>query len=125
MANNGFAKFAALSGFVAVLLGAFGAHSLKAIFTDYQMGIWQTAVFYQFIHTVVLLVVSQISVVDVNRKLFKTVCFCFVMGICFFSFSLYFLAIFSIKWLGIITPVGGVFLLMAWLLLFVLFKKGN
>ncbi|NVK24398.1 MAG: DUF423 domain-containing protein [Gammaproteobacteria bacterium] len=113
-----FSRFATLSGFIAVALGAFGAHALKTKFSAYQLDIWQTAVFYQFVHTLLLLFVSQqTSLICSRPMLLKTICYCLVAGILLFSGSLYLLAALSIKWLGAVTPLGGLLFLMSWMLL--------
>ena len=89
-------------GFLAVALGAFGAHGLKDLFAQNGMaGVWEKAVFYHFIHTVMLFVLAE-------RKPFPAVAWwCFLIGIFFFSGSLYLLALTNVPWLGAVTPVGG------------------
>ena len=114
-----FMIFAALSGFMAISLGAFAAHALKAIFNEYQRNIWQTAVFYQMIHTLLLLWVSRIQF----NPLTLSCMLLLSIGILLFSGSLYLLAYSQIKWLGAITPIGGLCLLLAWLLLAISFFK--
>jgi uncharacterized membrane protein YgdD (TMEM256/DUF423 family) len=99
--------------FFAVVLGAFGAHAVKNILLQNQTtSIWEKAVFYHFIHAVVLFILSQSE--KMNRFSFKS----FAVGILFFSGSLYILALTNLKWLGAITPLGGFAFLIGWLFLF-------
>lgn len=103
-------RVSATLGFLAVALGAFGAHGLKGILdTNHTAAIWEKAVFYHFIHTVMLYFVA-------GRAPFRAgPWFCFLCGILLFSGSLYLLAVTNIPWLGAITPFGGVSLLAGWL----------
>jgi len=102
-------RIAAAMGFLAVALGAFGAHGLKELFAQNGMaGVWEKAVFYHFIHAVMLFVLAE-------RKPFPAVAWwSFLTGILFFSGSLYLLAVTNVLWLGAVTPVGGVGLLFGW-----------
>src|SRR5258708_39848513 len=110
MTSTGALRIVAILGFFAVAVGAFGAHALKQILQHNETtAIWEKAVFYHFIHTVVMLVL-------VNRQPFHAgQWFCFLFGIVFFSGSLYFLALTNALWLGAITPVGGIAFLAGWL----------
>jgi uncharacterized membrane protein YgdD (TMEM256/DUF423 family) len=92
-----------------VALGAFGAHGLKYLLAQNGTAdIWKTAVFYHFIHAVMLFVLAE-------RKPFPAVAWwSFLTGILFFSGSLYLLAVTNVLWLGAVTPVGGVGLLFGW-----------
>ena len=105
-------RIAAAAGFLAVALGAFGAHGLKEVLT--QNGtttIWEKAVLYHFIHAVILFIL-------VERKVFPTFAWwSFLMGIVIFSGSLYLLAVTNVHWLGAITPIGGASFLAGWLAL--------
>ena len=102
-------RIAAATGLLAVALGAFGAHGLKQLFAQNgAAGIWEKAVFYHFVHAVMLFVLAE-------RKPFPTVSWWgFLVGITFFSGSLYLLAATNVHWLGAITPVGGVSFLVGW-----------
>src|SRR6185436_19533176 len=103
---------AALAGFLAVALGAFGAHGLKATLDAHgTLAIWQTGALYHLVHAVVLLVLAQRSVIA--RVPFAL----FGIGIVIFSGSLYAMAVTNVKWLGAITPLGGLCLLGGWLAL--------
>jgi uncharacterized membrane protein YgdD (TMEM256/DUF423 family) len=97
---------------LAVMAGAFGAHALKSRFDAYSMGIWEKAVFYHFIHALGLLIVPLMLVKSHSR-----ICWLLVAGIVFFSGSLYVLALSGITVLGAVTPIGGVCMIAAWLLL--------
>jgi uncharacterized membrane protein YgdD (TMEM256/DUF423 family) len=108
-------RLTALSGAIAVILGAFAAHSLKNSLTPQMLDIYQTAVLYQFIHTLALL--GAINLPLGERSLHWAVR-CFMLGIVLFSGSLYLIAVTGISVLGIITPIGGSAFIVGWLLLF-------
>ena len=97
-------------GFLAVALGAFGAHGLKHLLeANNTVTIWEKAVFYHFIHAVMLYLLA-------GRAPFRPgPWFCFLAGILLFSGSLYLLAFTNVHWLGAITPFGGVTFLAGWL----------
>jgi uncharacterized membrane protein YgdD (TMEM256/DUF423 family) len=104
---------AAVSGFLSVALGAFGAHSLKNILDEYGKSVYEKAVLYQMFHSMALFAIG------VLQHLFKGVSFSpagfgFLIGILLFSGSLYVLAITGLKWLGAITPIGGLAFLFGW-----------
>ncbi|HVU28621.1 MAG TPA: DUF423 domain-containing protein [Verrucomicrobiae bacterium] len=102
-------RIAAATGLLAVVLGAFGAHGLKHLFAQNGMAhVWETAVFYHFIHAVMLFVLAE-------RKSFpKVAWWSFLVGIFLFSGSLYLLAATNVHWLGAITPIGGVSFIIGW-----------
>ena len=99
-------------GLLSVVLGAFGAHALKDLLgRNGTAGVWQTAVFYHFIHAVMLFVLAE-------RKPFPAVAWWgFLIGILFFSGSLYLLALTGTPILGAITPIGGLCFIAGWGLL--------
>ena len=110
MTNSTALRIAAISGFLAVGLGAFGAHGLKELLTrNGTVTIWEKAVFYQFIHTLMLFILARRS------PLYSGPWFSFLAGIVIFSGSLYLLAITNFKWFGAITPIGGLSFLVGWL----------
>ena len=110
MTNTTASRAAALTGFLAVALGAFGAHGLKKILAQNgTASIWETAVFYHFVHAVMLFVLAE------RKPLAAGPWWCFLAGIVIFSGSLYLLAATGMDWLGAITPVGGISLLAGWL----------
>ena len=100
---------AAILGFTGVALGAFGAHGLKDVLAaNGTAAIWQTAVLYQLVHAVASLWAAE------HRPVVARL---WAAGIVVFSGSLYALALTNIRWLGAITPVGGVLFLIGWALL--------
>ena len=105
-------QVAAICGFLAVALGAFGAHGLKTTLSSLATSeIFEIAVRYQFLHALVMLLVSRL------RPFLASAWWCFLLGIIVFSGSLYIYALTGLKWLGAITPIGGVAFLAGWLLL--------
>src|SRR3989338_1021463 len=110
-------KTASFLMFVAVCLGAFGSHMLKDKLVGHYAEVYKTAVLYHFIHAMGLFVVAWLSVVAMSPKVTLAGQF-FVLGIVLFSGSLYVLSITQIKWVGAITPLGGLSFLMGWLLIF-------
>jgi len=122
-------NYSAIAAFllaVAVMLGAFGAHALKARLGAYEMGIWEKAVFYHFIHAVGLLVVSLLPRLGaVSATAAVWICGLLAAGIVLFSGSLYTLALSGMRILGAVTPVGGLSFIAAWLLLAVSLIRGQ
>ncbi len=114
-----FLLIAALGGACAVLLGAFGAHALKASLSQSMMNTWQTAVQYQFYHCLALLLVAILMRQGLMGGWINVSGFLFVGGILFFCLSLYLLALGGPRWLGPVTPVGGLFFIAAWCSLFI------
>ena len=112
-----FLVIAALSGFLAVALGAFGAHGLKDRLAPDLMAVYQTAVQYHFYHTLVLLAVAMLLLRYPQQGILVASGSLLVLGLLLFSGSLYALAWSGARWLGAITPLGGVAFLVAWLLL--------
>jgi uncharacterized membrane protein YgdD (TMEM256/DUF423 family) len=110
----------ALLGLLAVALGAFGAHALKDRLDEAAKGWWSTAVQYHFWHALALFAVAFVS----SRWPGKSVDaagWCFLLGALIFSGSLYAMSLTGARWLGAVTPLGGLLLLAGWLCL-VLFK---
>jgi uncharacterized membrane protein YgdD (TMEM256/DUF423 family) len=102
-------RVAASFGFLAVALGAFGAHGLKDLLqTHDRVGTWETAVLYHLAHAVVLLIVA------LARPQAVWAFRCFAAGILVFSGTLYLLCLTQWNWLGAITPIGGLLLLAGW-----------
>lgn len=100
----------AVAGFTAVAIGAFGAHGLREKLTPEMLEIYKTGVLYQFIHTIVLLILSLTNLI--KAKIASTF---FLAGIVLFSFSLYLYSTTGIQFFAMITPVGGVCFLIGWL----------
>jgi uncharacterized membrane protein YgdD (TMEM256/DUF423 family) len=113
-------RISVAAGFMAVALGAFGAHGLKDVLArNGTAAVWETAVFYHFIHAVMLFLLA-------GRKPFAAgAWWCFLAGIVIFSGSLYLLAVTNAHWLGILTPFGGASFLAGWTWLFFSVAKAN
>jgi uncharacterized membrane protein YgdD (TMEM256/DUF423 family) len=107
---------------LAVALGAFGAHSLEAYLEPPQLEVWKTAVNYQFIHALGLIIVSALADKPWMRaERLRYVQIFLLIGIVLFSGSLYFLSTrtimgINLSWLGPITPIGGVCFIAGWLM---------
>ena len=108
----------AISGCIVVMLGAFGAHGLKDILDSYGKSIYDKAVLYQMFHTLAILALGIIEKVLPEVQL-QLVGWAFLLGIVIFSGSLYILALTGIKWLGLITPIGGSLFIIGWIALFI------
>lgn len=117
-----FFTIAAISGALAVLLGAFGAHLLKQRLVPDLIEIYKTGVQYQFYHTIALFVVALLGRNN-PTKLLKWSGYLFITGMVIFSGMLYLLAITGIRSLGMVVPVGGVALVAAWVCLLLHFWK--
>jgi uncharacterized membrane protein YgdD (TMEM256/DUF423 family) len=112
-------KFGSLGAVLAglsVAAGAFGAHSLKEIISVDMLAAFETAARYQMYHALALLVVSGMLKHDPERGL-RVAGWWFVAGIALFSGSLYVVALTSTRWVGAITPLGGVAFLAGWMTL--------
>lgn len=110
----------ALFGMTAIIFGAFGAHALKKIMTGEQLASFETGVKYQMYHALVLLMLSFNMNLDTTLE--KYIVYCFILGTFLFSFSIYGLCISAAKgnkwkFLGPITPLGGLFLVVGWAML--------
>jgi len=104
-------------GFLSVALGAFGAHAFKEVLTaSKRLGTYETAVQYQMYHALAL-VFTGFMALYFPKTDFSWVAFSFLFGTIIFSGSLYILCATGIKWLGAITPIGGLGFLAGWLLL--------
>jgi uncharacterized membrane protein YgdD (TMEM256/DUF423 family) len=110
-----FLLLAAACALTGVALGAFGAHGLKTILTPTLLEVYKTGVTYQMWHALGLIALLHQQTPD--EKLLHWAGWLMFTGIVLFSGSLYLLAILNLKWLGMITPLGGVAFLIAWLLL--------
>ena len=104
-----FFRIAAVLCFLAVALGAFGAHSLRSTLESRGMvDVWNKAVFYHFIHAIALLVLALYGTIN------RGACWLLFTGIFLFSGSLYLMALSNLRWLGAITPLGGLCFLAGW-----------
>lgn len=107
----------AVNAFLSVGLGAFGAHGLKARLTSDLLAVYKTGVEYHFYHALGLLAVGLVAAQFPQSALVRGSGWAMLAGIVVFSGSLYILSITGIRWLGAITPIGGVAFLVAWALL--------
>jgi len=126
MTTDKFIKIAISFAVTAVALGALGTHALKEVLTESQLHSFETGVRYQLFHALALLVLV-LNAEKFNQHLKKSLTL-MTVGICLFSFSIYLLSIqeavgTSLSFLGPITPIGGLLLISAWLLLFCSIKK--
>jgi uncharacterized membrane protein YgdD (TMEM256/DUF423 family) len=102
-------RLAAILCFLAVGLGAFGAHALKATLQESGMlDVWNKAVLYHLVHAVALIALALHGAGN------RTAYYLIVAGILFFSGSLYVMALTNVRWLGAITPIGGLCFLAGW-----------
>ncbi|OJJ22059.1 hypothetical protein BKI52_08450 [marine bacterium AO1-C] len=102
---------------LSVALGAFGAHALKALLEKNQrVDVFETAVRYQFFHALALILLGILAQ-QMPHKYLNNAGYAFIIGIIIFSGSLYILAITNIRWLGAITPIGGVAFIVGWVLM--------
>jgi uncharacterized membrane protein YgdD (TMEM256/DUF423 family) len=114
-----FLIFAAVSGLLAVALGAFGAHALRGKLSENLLHAFETGVSYQMTHTLALLGVCLLMVHWGERTSLLVAASGFSLGILLFSGSLYGLALTGMKWLGPVTPLGGLAFLVGWAALLV------
>lgn len=110
-------RLAILFGLTAIILGAFGAHALKAVLSEQQLISFETGVRYQMYQALFLLFVGSTNLLSDKAK--KITTFFITIGVLFFSFSIYLLAtqgLFGInfKFLGPITPIGGLLIMIGW-----------
>ncbi len=128
--HKGFLKAGAIIGALSVALGAFAAHKLKEMVDPEAVAIFETGVRYQFYHVFALLAVGILYLNFKSRSL-KWAGILFIAGIILFSGSLYLLTyihasdIEGMKWVGPITPLGGVCFIVGWILLFVAVASTN
>ncbi|SMF54677.1 DUF423 domain-containing protein [Pseudobacteriovorax antillogorgiicola] len=104
----------AIFGALGVGLGAFAAHGLKARLSDYALGVFETAVRYQMYHALALIAVGLLAS-RIESNLVRIASYSFIIGTIIFSGSLYTLALTGIKWLGAITPIGGLAFIVGWI----------
>jgi uncharacterized membrane protein YgdD (TMEM256/DUF423 family) len=117
---------AALLGAIGIVFGAFGAHGLKELITVEAQQTFETGVRYQMYHTFFLLFVGSVSFIQ--QKIKKILFYLTVVGVILFSGSIYGLATneltaFDFKSIALMTPIGGLLLILSWLLLFIEFLR--
>jgi len=126
MTTNNFIRISIFFALTAVIFGALGAHYLKDLITSSQLTSFKTGVKYQFFHALAILLIS-LNKDKFNTHVKKSLFFLFI-GTLFFSFSIYLLALkdlllISFQYLALITPIGGILLIIGWFLLFFCLKK--
>ncbi len=125
--NNKIITTAAFFGMTAIILGAFGAHALKKVLNVDQLATFETGVKYQMYHALFLLFIGLNA--QIADKVKKTILILTILGVIFFSGSIYLLATdslnsFNFKVIGFVTPIGGLFLIGSWgILLWNFLKK--
>ena len=106
----------ALFALLAVMAGAFGAHGLRGVIDERGLEVFQTAVTYQIYHSLALILVAILPVAGLSRRLLGIAAGFFVAGILLFSGSLYLLVLTDLRWVGPVTPVGGMGFMVGWIL---------
>ena len=101
---------------MSVMLGAFAAHGLKSRLTEYSLGVFKTAAEYQMVHGLALIAVAILIKWGINLTMAGGF---FIAGTLLFSGSLYLLALSGMKWLGPITPLGGLCFIIGWVVILV------
>lgn len=118
-------QIAAVFGVMSVAIGAFGAHGLKdLLIANGRLETFETAVTYQFYHTLALLGIG-VLMTKYEHKLLKSAVIAMVIGIIIFSGSLYLLCFTGVAFLGAITPIGGLAFIIGWAMLFLGIKKAG
>ena len=117
---------ASILGVLSIIFGAFGAHALKALIGVESLQTFETGVRYQMYHALFLLFVGNTDLIRTKNK--KIIFYLTVIGVLFFSGSIYGLATntltsFNFKIIGFVTPIGGLLLISAWVFVFVDFLK--
>ncbi|EED31915.1 product YwdK [gamma proteobacterium NOR5-3] len=103
-----------LGGLLGVAFGAFGAHALRDRLDAYSLGVFETAVQYQFYHSFALLAAGMLLMQFPSSVLLKSSVFLFLLGMVLFCGSLYLLSFSGLRWLGAITPLGGLAFIAGW-----------
>ncbi|BAW80509.1 hypothetical conserved protein [Candidatus Nitrosoglobus terrae] len=119
-----FISAGAIFAAVGIILGAFGAHGLRAKLEPRMLEVWQTGVHYHMYHALGLILIGILAQqVGTSAALIKWSGNLMLIGILFFSGSLYLIALTSLSWLGAITPFGGISFMIAWFLLALAFLR--
>ena len=126
--GNKYFKVGVIFAFTSVILGAFGAHLLKGLLSSDELSSFKTGVRYQMFHAlgIIILSLNQDKFTDKLNRVLQIMSF----GVILFSFSIYLLSLQNIlniklSFLGVITPIGGLFLISSWMLLFFIVKKND
>jgi uncharacterized membrane protein YgdD (TMEM256/DUF423 family) len=109
---NRWVVLGSISGFIAVAMGAFGAHGLAGTIDEHAIEVFKTGAQYQMYHALALLSLAHITAKNPGQAVVPG--WAFVAGTVLFSGSLYLLAVTGAKWLGAITPVGGLSFMVGW-----------
>ena len=121
-----FITLGALNMALAVMLGAFGAHGLKAKVTSEQLAWWHTACEYQVYHALALFGIGVLIAAQPQWSMAKNSAWCLQLGIIIFSGSLYAMTLGAPRWFGAITPIGGMAFIIGWLwLAYVSWQQGH
>lgn len=120
-----FLLLGAVNATLGVMLGAFGAHGLKARITTEMLSVYQTGVHYHLFHALGLFVVGLAATQIIDSVYLKWSGWLMLMGIILFSGSLYVLSVSGLRWLGMITPIGGMAFIVAWILFVVAIIKAS
>lgn len=124
--NKSILVTASILGILSIVLGAFAAHGLKSLISAEMIDTFETGVKYQMYHAILLLFVGNTTLVTQKAK--KTIFYLVLVGVLFFSGSIYGLATnvlssFDFKSIGFITPIGGLLLILSWVVLLINFLK--
>jgi len=126
--GNKYFKVGVIFALTSVILGAFGAHLLKDLLSADELSSFKTGVRYQMFHAlgIIILSLNTNKFTDKLNRVLQIMSF----GVILFSFSIYFLSLqnilnISLSFLGVITPIGGLFLISSWMLLFFIVKKND
>ena len=126
--ENKYFKVGVIFALTSVILGAFGAHLLKDLLSADELSSFKTGVRYQMFHALGIIILS-LNINKFTDKLNRALQI-MSFGVILFSFSIYFLSLqnilnISLSFLGVITPIGGLFLISSWMLLFFIVKKND
>jgi len=112
-----FLAIASMLGGISVIFGAFASHALQDRLSTKSLAIWNTGTTYQMYHALALMLVALLLSRFPNSTLLTVAGYAFIAGMFIFSGSLYALTLTGIKWLGVITPLGGIAFIIGWLCL--------
>lgn len=110
-----FLLLGSVNAMLAVMLGAFGAHALKNRLDEHLLNVFRTGVEYHFYHALGLILIGTLAISLGISSWLKTAGWMMFAGIVLFSGSLYLLSILNLRWLGMITPIGGLLFILSWL----------
>lgn len=112
-----FLLLGSINAMLAVVFGAFGAHALRSRIDEYLLKVFHTGVEYHFYHALGLILIGIIALNIPSNAWMKSAGWMMFAGIILFSGSLYLLSILNLRWLGMITPIGGLLFILSWLCL--------